>query len=332
MFKKYFALSLIAASVALAGCSDDDEDDDDNGGSVTIPAADYTDDSSAMDVVANSTDHTTLLAAIEATDLADTLDNGDFTIFAPTNDAFPAAGSDDLNTLLADVPALKRILLYHVVQGTNTGTAIGEGVTNATEEAPYTLSSLLEDADDGNLTFTNPQAGLSVNEIVIATADLAPTGEGATGVVHSIGSVLETPPASEEPGGETPVVPGGGGTPSEGAGTVQAAMETAGVYSAFLALFAPQAYDDANNVWTVFAPTDDSIPEGVTPDAQNHIFVGGAVSAADMLANGSITTNAGQTYNVTGTEAALLVDGIPAALIATGDQGTLVYSLEGVLE
>ena len=51
-----------------------------------------------------------------------------------------------------------------------------------------------------------------------------------------------------------------------------------------------------------------------------------------MLSNGEITTNNGNTYPVTGTESALLVDGNPVSLLATGDGGALIYSMEGVLE
>ena len=124
----------------------------------------------------------------------------------------------------------------------------------------------------------------------------------------------------------------GAGTVSENAGTAQAALESAGIYTRFLGLFAPQSYDDVVNVWTVFAPTDASIPDGVTPDAQNHIFTGGALTAAEMLEAGSITTNAGVTYEVSGTETELVVGGSAASLLATGDGGALIYSLEGVLQ
>merc|ERR1719341_648168 len=61
----------------------------------------------------------TLLAAVVAADLVDTLaTGGPFTVFAPTNDAFAKIASEDLDALLADKEALSRVLLRHVVPGT----------------------------------------------------------------------------------------------------------------------------------------------------------------------------------------------------------------------
>merc|ERR1719376_28068 len=60
----------------------------------------------------------TLLAAVVAADLVETLSSGGpFTVFAPTNDAFAKIAEDDLNALLADKEALARVLLRHVVPG-----------------------------------------------------------------------------------------------------------------------------------------------------------------------------------------------------------------------
>jgi uncharacterized surface protein with fasciclin (FAS1) repeats len=328
MIKKYFALSLIAATVAVAGCSSDDNADVETP-VVTTPAADATNDSSAFDVIANSADHTDLLAAINSVaGLADTLDDpaNEFTIFAPTNAAFAAADA----ALTADNAAVARLLNFHVVSGTLTGTAISEGVTSATEDAPFTQTSLLADAD-GTLTFINPAAGLSVNTVVIATADLAPAGEGASGVVHSLGAVM-TPPAVAvaEPEPEPVVDPG---TVSEGAGTAQAALQSANIYTGFLQLFGAESYD--TNAWTIFAPTDDAIANatGAAPDGQNHIAVNsGPKTAADLIADGTIATNNGNEYAVTGTPDALMVGGFNAVLLATGDAGALVYSIDGVLQ
>ncbi len=89
-----------------------------------------------------------------------------------------------------------------------------------------------------------------------------------------------------------------------------------------------------SNLWTVFAPTDEAIAAaGTTPNVQNLIAVNaGALTAAELLAAGMISTNLGKEYAVTGTQDALLVDGKAVALIATGAAGTLVYSLDGILE
>ncbi len=63
----------------------------------------------------------TLVAALEATDLVGTLSgqgHGPFTVFAPTDEAFAKLPPGTVESLLKDPPALKKILLYHVVAGT----------------------------------------------------------------------------------------------------------------------------------------------------------------------------------------------------------------------
>ena len=58
----------------------------------------------------------TLLAAVDAAGLGDTLaDGGPFTVFAPTDDAFAMLPQETVQGLLADPPALARVLTYHVV-------------------------------------------------------------------------------------------------------------------------------------------------------------------------------------------------------------------------
>ena len=68
----------------------------------------------------NSADHTTLVAAVQAGGLADTLSGpGPFTVFAPTNSAFGElpAGTVDRLLLPENKPALTKVLTYHVVPG-----------------------------------------------------------------------------------------------------------------------------------------------------------------------------------------------------------------------
>ena len=63
-------------------------------------------------------DFSTLVAALKAADLVDTLKGpGPFTVFAPTNEAFAKIPKAKLDALLANKAALKQVLLYHVVSG-----------------------------------------------------------------------------------------------------------------------------------------------------------------------------------------------------------------------
>jgi len=71
------------------------------------------------EVVTGDERFSTLLAAVGAAELADTLaTGGPFTVFAPTNDAFAKIPTDDLDALLADKEALTKVLLRHVLPGT----------------------------------------------------------------------------------------------------------------------------------------------------------------------------------------------------------------------
>lgn len=73
-----------------------------------------------IDNAVNSKDHTTLVAAVKAAGLVETLKGkGPFTVFAPTNEAFAALPAGTVDTLLKpeNKPTLTKILTYHVVAG-----------------------------------------------------------------------------------------------------------------------------------------------------------------------------------------------------------------------
>merc|ERR1712087_211898 len=75
----------------------------------------------------------TLLAAVKAADLVDTLGGeGSFTVFAPTNEAFKKVPEEALTGLLADKEGLKAVLLRHVVPSSLEGKNIPPGTTALT--------------------------------------------------------------------------------------------------------------------------------------------------------------------------------------------------------
>ena len=84
------------------------------GGAAMYPTKDI------VDNAVNSADHTTLVAAVKAADLVDTLKSpGPFTVFAPTNEAFAKLPMGTVDTLLKpeNKDTLTKILTYHVVSG-----------------------------------------------------------------------------------------------------------------------------------------------------------------------------------------------------------------------
>ena len=71
-----------------------------------------------IDALSNEGRFKTLVSALQSAGLVDTLNGyGPFTIFAPTDDSFNKLPEGTLELLLKDIPKLKNILLYHVVEG-----------------------------------------------------------------------------------------------------------------------------------------------------------------------------------------------------------------------
>lgn len=71
-----------------------------------------------VDIAVGNDNFKTLVAAVTAADLVDTLKSpGPFTVFAPTDDAFAKLPPGTITTLLQNIPQLSRILCYHVVSG-----------------------------------------------------------------------------------------------------------------------------------------------------------------------------------------------------------------------
>lgn len=71
-----------------------------------------------VDAAVASGKFNTLVTAVKAAGLVDTLKSkGPFTVFAPTNEAFAALPPGTVESLLKDIPALKKVLTYHVVAG-----------------------------------------------------------------------------------------------------------------------------------------------------------------------------------------------------------------------
>ena len=137
----------------------------DTGKGVMVGGAMMTPDKDIVDNAVNSQDHTTLVAAVKAAGLVETLKSaGPFTVFAPTNEAFnklPAGTVDKL--VQPDMKdKLTTILTYHVVPGRLTAADLTDGQTLTTVEGE-TLTVIkkgkkvmLKDAKGGTATVTIP--------------------------------------------------------------------------------------------------------------------------------------------------------------------------------
>ena len=122
----------------------------------------------------------TLTTALQAANLDATLAaDGDFTLFAPNNDAFTALGEENLNALLADTDALTQTLLYHLVN---------DKVIDSTE-AIASAGQTITSAAGATLAVTLDGENLMINDATVVRADL----QGSNGVVHEIDVVLQQP-------------------------------------------------------------------------------------------------------------------------------------------
>merc|ERR1711992_42200 len=122
----------------------------------------------------------TLLAAVKAADLVDTLNGeGSFTVFAPTNEAFKKVPEEALTGLLADKEELKAVLLRHVVPSSLQGKNIPPGTTALTTAGGEEISVR---RDSNNLIQVQSTAGSAYVVLFDVIA--------SNGVAHAVDSVF----------------------------------------------------------------------------------------------------------------------------------------------
>jgi uncharacterized surface protein with fasciclin (FAS1) repeats len=127
-----------------------------------------------VDTASNAGSFSTLVTAIKAANLVDTLKGkGPFTVFAPTDEAFAKLPAGTVEGLLKDIPKLTKILTYHVVSGKVMASDVVKLKSAKTVEG----SDVKIDASNG---------GVKVNNATVATADVA----ADNGVIHIIDTVL----------------------------------------------------------------------------------------------------------------------------------------------
>jgi len=134
---------------------------------------------SIVDIAVADGRFTTLVTAVVEAGLAETLSGeGSFTVFAPTDDAFAALPEGTIEALLADIPALTDILLYHVVDG-----KVMAADVVGLSEAPTLQGSAIAISLDMDKVMAN-EAQIIITDI-----------EASNGVIHVIDAVL-LPPAN----------------------------------------------------------------------------------------------------------------------------------------
>lgn len=198
-------LMVAAAATALTACSKADDTDaaandaaianeamaDENmmapapvmvGGAEMLPTKNIVENAS------QSKDHTTLVAAVTAAGLGETLSGpGPFTVFAPTNAAFDKLPAGTVDTLVKPESKadLTKILTYHVVPGTMTAVQLSDAIKAGGGKAELTTvqgGKLTATEAGGTITLTDAKGGKST----VTQGDVMQSN----GVIHVVDTVL----------------------------------------------------------------------------------------------------------------------------------------------
>ena len=273
---------------------------------------------SIVDIAVADGRFTTLVAAVQAAGLAETLsDEGAFTVFAPTDDAFAALPEGTVESLLEDPEgALTDVLLYHVVEGK----VLAETVVTLENATTLGGEDVAIAVEDGNV-FLNDTVQVIITDI-----------EAANGVIHVIDAVLLPPSmaAEELPTIADIAVEDGRFT------TLVAALEAAGLVETLA----------GEGTFTVFAPTDDAFatlpegtvtslledPEGALTDILLYHVVDGAVPAETVVTLESATTLGGEDVTITVEDGNVFLNDTVQVIITDIEAANgIIHVIDGVL-
>ena len=233
MSSKLLVSSILAACLAI-GCAAETT-------SSTNATGESLESRPIPEVAADHDGLLTLLAALEAADLVETLaSDGPFTLFAPTDEAFAKIPKEDIDALLADPDALRDLLLYHV---------IADDLTAADVLAATSLTT----AQGGKITVQAEAVTLNGTVNIIETDIIAENG-----VIHLIDTVLM--PLADDGMDDSDIVDIA--VSDDRFGTLVTALGVAELVETL----------QGEGPFTVFAPTDEAfakLPEG-TLDALLH--------------------------------------------------------------
>ena len=268
------ALSLVVAGSAFAGdgkaCSAKAASSEAEGKACSAKAA--SSEAEAKSIAATAVEagmFNTLIAAVQAAGLAETLTTGgDFTVFAPTDDAFAKLPAGTVDALLADPDRLRTILKYHVVDGRVSASQV-MGMDSAVTLTGQPVS--IDTAD-----------GVKIDNASVIKADI----QCSNGIIHVIDNVILPKNIVEF------------ASAADNFQTLVAAVQAAGLVDVLA----------GDGPFTVFAPTDEAfsaLPAGtleslLKPENKDQLteiltyhVVPGHVTAAEVIDMDSATTAQG---------------------------------------
>ncbi len=259
------------------------------------------------DIVKGDERFSTLLAAVEAAGLVETLSGeGSFTVFAPTNDAFAKLPAGTIEALLQDIPQLTSILLYHVVPGKLMA-------------ADVTASDYLTTAQGESVRIKLEEGNAFINEAQIIFVDI----ETANGVIHVI---------------DTVILPG--------KTIVDVAVNDGRFTTLVTALQAADLVEtlQGEGPFTVFAPTDDAfakLPAGTIDSLLNDIptltnillyhVVAGAVKSDQVVTLTSADTVAGKAVSIKVEDGKVFINDAQVVIVDIVTRNGIIHVIDTVL-
>ena len=167
----FFTSLALSGALLLSACGNSDEE------SIEETTSEEVTTGNIVDVASGAGNFTTLVAAVVAADLAETLSGeGPFTVFAPTDEAFAALPAGVLDALLLpeNKALLAQILTYHVLSGKVMAADVTDGDVATVEGQSVSLSTA---------------SGVTVNGANVVAADVM----ASNGVIHAIDAVILPP-------------------------------------------------------------------------------------------------------------------------------------------
>jgi uncharacterized surface protein with fasciclin (FAS1) repeats len=274
--------------------------------------------SSIAAIAAGDENFSTLVTALDAAGLVETLDGeGSFTVFAPTNAAFEALG-DTLNDVLADSELLTQVLLYHVVDGKVMSP---DAIALAGNEVDTLSGDKIALSLDGS--------SLYINDAMVTAVDI----EASNGVIHVIDAVLLPPTEemAEDPMPSIAEIAAG----DERFTTLVTALDQAGLVDTLA----------GEGEFTVFAPTNDAFAalgsdlDAVLADNElltrvllYHVLDGAVASETALTLDGqTVETLSGDSFDVAIREGNLYIDDAMVIITDIPASNGIIHVIDAVL-
>ena len=174
MKRVLLSLGLVSLTVLLlTGCVSKQETEMESASATPVQEEVVLPEENLVEVARAAGSFNTLLTAVETAGLSEALATGEYTVFAPSDEAFTKLPAGALDRLLADPEALANVLKYHLLDGRVMANEV-------------VLINVAATSNGGQVTFSASESGAKINDANIVATDIL----AKNGVIHVIDSVL----------------------------------------------------------------------------------------------------------------------------------------------